>query len=53
MICLLCLPLSLSIHDEIEETHDSAHALGLSEFNAKVYTEFIVSVLHFHKNRNA
>ena len=39
MICLPCLPLSLSIHDVIEEkTHDSTHALGLSEFNAKVYT---------------
>ena len=48
MICLLCLPLSLSIHDVIEEKHDSTHALGLSEFDAN-----IVSVLHFHKNRNA
>jgi len=37
MICLLCLPLSLSIHDVIEEKHDSTHALGLSKFNAKVY----------------
>jgi len=38
MICLPCLPLSLSIHDVIEEKHYSNHALGLSEFNAKVYT---------------
>ena len=38
MICLPCLPLSLSIHDVIEEKHDSTHALGISEFNAKVYT---------------
>ena len=37
MICLPCLPLSLSIHDVIEEKHDSTHATGLSEFNAKVY----------------
>ena len=36
MICLLCLPLSFSIHDVIEEKHDSNHALGLSEFNLKV-----------------
>ena len=56
MICLLCLPLSLSIHDVIEEKHDSNHDLGLSEFNAKIILnlyEYIVSVLHFHKNRNA
>ena len=38
MICLPCLPLSLSIHDVIEEKHDSNHALGLSEFNEKLYT---------------
>ena len=54
MICLPCLPLSLSIHDVIEEKHDSTHALAFPNLMQKcILNLYEFSVLHFHKNRNA
>ena len=53
MKCLPCLPLSLSIHDVIEEKHDSTHALSSQYYIfIKIETLRIIYVTAYAINCN-